>query len=244
MTEKIGANENQIEKQAKMKDYYNNTPYYDNLLETFSNLKSPFQLYRVRKILEIYSPRKDERVLDLGCGWGTFTFSLAPNVKEIIGLDYSDKSISICNNLKKNYDDANISFIQKDSYATGLDDSSIDTIVCADLVEHLYPDVFLKTLDEAGRVLKPGGKFIIWTPYKGHFLEKLRNYNIIVKHDPSHVDFKSMENLKKSLEERNFKVLKYYYAESHIPILRTVEILTLAFLPFMRRRIAILAEKQ
>jgi len=58
-----------------------------------------------------------------------------------------------------------------------------------------------------------------------------------------HVDYKSMDRLLNSLYKRNFLIKKSEYGESHIPILNIIEKLCLRFLPIMRRRIEILAEK-
>jgi hypothetical protein len=92
-------------------------------------------------------------------------------------------------------------------------------------------------------LLKKGGKLVIWTPYQGHILEILRKYNIILKRDVTHVNFKPMEFILDELNKRHFTIKKSYYVESHIPLFRNLEKLLLRFLPIMRRRIAILAEK-
>jgi 2-polyprenyl-3-methyl-5-hydroxy-6-metoxy-1,4-benzoquinol methylase len=72
--------------------------YYDEHL-IFKSFQSVFQKYRVSKVLEIYKPNKSERVLDLGCGRGTFCFAVAPLCKEVIGIDFSRKRIELGNTL-------------------------------------------------------------------------------------------------------------------------------------------------
>ena len=111
-------------------------------------------------------------------------------------------------------------------------------------MEHLYPEISEKVLDECRKLLKKEGKLVIWTPNRGHILEILKNNNIILKRDVSHVDYKSMDNLLTSLHKRDFSVRKSYYAESHIPVFRILERLLIPVLPLLRRRIAILAEKR
>jgi 2-polyprenyl-3-methyl-5-hydroxy-6-metoxy-1,4-benzoquinol methylase len=233
----------QFEQQNKVKEFYNKSDYFSEVVTYTELLKSAFQKYRITKVKIIYSPNKEERVLDLGCALGTFCFALAPQCKEIIGLDYSRKAIDIANKLLKNSPYNNIKFICRDAQSTELESASFDVIICADLVEHLYPKVFEKVLDECQRLLKKGGKLVIWTPHRGHVLEILKNHDIILKRDVSHVDYKSMDYLLRNLRKRNFLIQKSYYAGSHIPILRILERLLLPVLPIMRRRIAILAKK-
>jgi len=232
-----------IEKQEEMRRWYDEGDYFDGKVDVFANLRSPFQRYRLAKVLQIYTPKKDERVLDLGCGWGTFTFALAPICKEIVGLDYSAKSIELCEKLATESGLDKIRFICADASNTGFPESSYDIVIAADLFEHLYPEVSAQTIREAYRILAPSGKFSIWTPYRGHIIEILKNRDIIFKHDPSHVDYKSMDWLIEQLTTAGFAIRKKYYVESHIPIFRTLERITLPFFSIMRRRIAILAEK-
>ena len=92
-------------------------------------------------------------------------------------------------------------------------------------------------------MLKKGGKLVIWTPHRGHILEILKNNNIFLRTIKEHFYYKSMDQLLESLRIRNFSIRKSYYAESHIPIFCNIEKVFMGILPIMRRRIAILAEK-
>ncbi len=231
---------------AKIIDY----SFYDEKIYTndscsakFSNLKHPFQRYRITNVLKLYTPNKKEKVLDFGCGWGTFCFALAPLCKHITGVDFSKGSIDFCQRELKKRKYGNVDFMCADVQKTGLNSASYDLIVTADLFEHLYPEQFQNALDEAQRLLKPKGKISIWIPSRGHFLEILKNHNIIMKKDEGHVNYKSMETVIGELKRRRFKILKSYYAESHLPVISKLEKWTLGFIPLMRRRIAILAEK-
>lgn len=230
-------------KNRKIEKEYYNIYFTDKQYSKFKDLNSYFQKYRIAKVMQIYTPNKNEKVLDLGCGWGTFCFALAPLCKEIIGIDYNEKGIDLCKKLSENFNFNNIKFVCTDAQNTGLESESFDVIICADLFEHLYPDTFENVMNECNRLLKKGGKFVIFTPHKGHILEILKNNNIIIKPIEGHVDYKSMDYLIKSLTKRNFFIKKSKYGESHIPIFNIFEKLSLGFLPIMRRRIEILAEK-
>ena len=222
--------------------------YYDEIYADslpFTNMNITFkasQKYRVQKVLQIYTPKHDDVMVDLGCGWGTFCIVFAPLCKEITGLDFSKKSIALCKRLIKNYGYKNVKFVWADAQHTGLKSGAYDAIVSADLFEHLYPQQSERVLDECRRLLRKGGKLIIWTPDPGHIFEILKNNNILLKKNAAHVDYKTMGRLISELTKRHFIIKKSYYTESHVPIFRTLE-RALMILPIMRRRIAILAEK-
>ena len=142
---------------------------------------APFQKYRVDKVLQIYEPGPEERVLDLGCGWGTFCWALGPRVAEIVGLDFSQKSIELCEDRLARSAIDGVSFLCADARDTGLEAESFDLVIGADLVEHLYPEDSEAVVAEAFRVLKKGGRLSLWTPHRGHFLEMLKARNILLQ---------------------------------------------------------------
>jgi ubiquinone/menaquinone biosynthesis C-methylase UbiE len=233
-------------KQEKIKEYYDKGEYFDGAVryKTWQDLlKYRIQKYKIRKILKIYTPRKKDRVLDLGSALGNISFALSPLVNHATGLDYSKRAVAFAKRLLSASPFRNINFVQASAEKTRLPSGSFDVIFSADLFEHLYPDICRKTLDECFRLLKKGGKLIIWTPNRGHILEILKNNNIILKKDISHVDYKSKKILVSDLTQRGYKILKAYYETSHIPFFNILEKIFIPFLPFMRRRIAILAEK-
>ncbi len=96
---------------------------------------------------------------------------------------------------------------------------------------------------EAFRILRPGGHFSTWTPHRGHVLEAMKNRNLILKRDITHVDYKSMSKMKSLLSDAGFTIERAYYAESHVPGLRIAERLLQSVVPFLRRRIAVLGRK-
>ncbi len=223
------------------KEFYDSSDYFDGA--HLVDHDSAFQRYRVKKVLEIHQPGPADRVVDLGCGWGTFTFALADRVGSVVGIDFSARSIEICRTLLADRDLSNVTFMEADAGATGLEADAYDVIIAADLFEHLYPDDSERVAREAYRLLTPGGRFVTWTPHRGHVLEALKARDIVLKRDVSHVDYKSMEDMTSLLGTAGFDIERAYYAESHVPVLRTAERWLQPVVPWLRRRVAVLGRK-
>jgi ubiquinone/menaquinone biosynthesis C-methylase UbiE len=225
------------------REFYDRSDYFEGGTEHLQDLDSPFQRYRIDKVLQIYEPGPEERVLDLGCGWGTFCWALGPRVAEMVGVDFSQKSIDLCEERLAHTAIEGVSFLCADARDTGLEAESFDLVIGADLVEHLYPEDSQAVIAEAFRVLKSGGRLSLWTPHRGHFLEMLKARNIILRRDVSHVDYKSMERLKTMVASEGFGLERAYYAESHLTGLRSIEKMFQRWVPALRRRVALLARK-
>jgi len=225
------------------RSFYEET-YYANVDILDKALKQRLHYYKIKKVFELYTPSKTDVAIDLGSAWGAFSYELARLCKTTIGIDFSEKAAKFSTRHMKELGIPNLAFMCADVQNTGIKDCSVDVIISADLFEHLYRDQSLRTLDDCRRILRPGGKLVIWTPHRGHILEKMKNNNIILKRDQSHVDYKSMNFLVEELRNRDFTILMNYYTESHLPIWNIVEKIGLKFIPLLRRRIAVLAEKR
>lgn len=223
------------------KEFYDSTGYFEG--GKLIDHESSFQRYRIEKVLDIHHPAPDDDVVDLGCGWGTFTFALAGRVRSVVGVDFSERSIELCATELRERSTANVRLVCADAGDTGLRGAAFDVAIAADLFEHLYPDDAARVAREAFRLLRPGGRFVTWTPHRGHVLEGLKAWNIILERDVSHVDYKSMETMTELLQDAGFGIERAYYTESHVPGLRSLERALQPFVPWLRRRIAVLGQK-
>jgi cyclopropane fatty-acyl-phospholipid synthase-like methyltransferase len=226
------------------KEHYDSSDYFEGeRARHLADPDSPFQRYRIEKVTELAAPRATDRVVDLGCGWGTFELALADRVAEVVGVDFSERAIDFCQRRLAADPRPNVSFVQADAGATGLASGAYDLVIAADLFEHLYPADATRVAAEAHRLLVPRGRFAVWTPHRGHVLEVLKNRNIVLRRDVTHVDYKSMEETKRLLSEAGFTIERAYFAESHVPGLSVVERLLQPIVPPLRRRIAVLGRK-
>lgn len=96
-------------------------------------------------------------VLELGCGNGKLTVSIAPNSKHITATDISQEMLQVAKARLTTFD--NITVQQADCYATDYDDNSFDTLFMANLIHGIAKPE--QALNEALRLLKPNGSLII-----------------------------------------------------------------------------------
>ena len=105
------------------------------------------------------------RLLDVGCGTAELSENLFNRGFNVIALDLGFDSIKRAF-LKLRKKNLNFSFIQGDIYRLPYEDSSFDAVVASEILEHLEkPQDALK---EVARIVRPGGYFIVSTPYCEH----------------------------------------------------------------------------
>ena len=99
-----------------------------------------------------------EDVVEIGCGYGTFTI---PSAKRISGnlyaFDIEKEMLDIVSQKLRNEPVRNIILEHRDiiMQTTGLADNSIDYVMLFNILHHESPSDFM---DEANRILKPNGK--------------------------------------------------------------------------------------
>ena len=108
-----------------------------------------------RECFQAYVPEKGA-VLELGCGWGEFINQVKAARK--FGMDLNPASRARL--------ERGIEFLHQDcSQPWPLEDSTLDTIFTSNFFEHLPDKASLgRTLREALRCLKPGGRLICLGP--------------------------------------------------------------------------------
>ena len=101
----------------------------------------------------------DGIVLDLGCGRGEWLELLTEQGYACRGVDLNN--VMLEDSLARGFDVVEADAVE---YLRGLADDSLAAITSMHLVEHLPYNVLIRLLDEAIRVLRPGGVLILETP--------------------------------------------------------------------------------
>ena len=147
---------------------------------------------RTRALLSMLDgivPRRDSRILDVGCGAGNMFHHLA-RYGAVVGLENNPKPIAIAQ--QRGYD-------VRPGQAEDMPfaDGSFELIAALDVIEHCADDD--RVLDECRRVCVPGGLLVITTP--AH--QWLWSHNDEVNH---HFRRYSGEELRAKLERAGFRV--------------------------------------
>jgi ubiquinone/menaquinone biosynthesis C-methylase UbiE len=106
-----------------------------------------------------FAGRRNDRVLDLGCGAGHLAFAIAPQVAAVVAYDLSRDMLGVVAASAAGRGMANIETRQGAAEALPFGDASFDA-VCTRFSAHHWADV-PKALAEVRRVLKPGGPLIV-----------------------------------------------------------------------------------
>ena len=105
---------------------------------------------RLRAVLESLGPLEGRRILDLGCGKGRFAAHLAREGARVIGIDLSAAMLASAKGLDR---------IRASAKSLPFADGTFDAVVAIEVLEHVGE--VGPILDEARRVLKPGGRLAI-----------------------------------------------------------------------------------
>ncbi len=109
--------------------------------------------------LELAAPRPGERVLDLASGTGVAAFLAGERVGvdgEVVGTDLSEKMVEAARRGAEGRGVANVRFERSDAEDLGYPDASFDVVLC--VLGLMYPADPQRAIDEAYRVLQPGGR--------------------------------------------------------------------------------------
>ncbi|MDD5589694.1 MAG: class I SAM-dependent methyltransferase [Candidatus Portnoybacteria bacterium] len=105
---------------------------------------------------------KDKIVLDVACGTGYGSAMIKEaGAKKVFGVDHSAEAIS---HARENYAKEGVEFICGSAARLDFGDNYFDMVVSFETIEHLDASTRDAYLSEIGRVLEPGGIFIISTP--------------------------------------------------------------------------------
>ncbi|MBC8147823.1 MAG: methyltransferase domain-containing protein [Bacteroidetes bacterium] len=125
----------------------------------------------VEKVRKFSSDLNDIKILDLGCGEGSWSVYWAAEGASVTALDISEENINITKLAAKRNGLENIDAIVGDCTDTNLKSDSFDVIVGMAVIHHLTVEQEKRLYPELLRLLKPGGLSI--------FLEPIQNSKVL-----------------------------------------------------------------
>lgn len=128
-----------------------NAGRFTGFADVYDQARPAMPFYPVR-IIHDYLGRKPHTVVDLGSGTGLSSLVWKGQCKELVGIEPSDDMLAVA----RMKETEGISFRKGFSGATGLENTSVDAVVCSQSFHWMEPE---STLAEVNRILKPGGIF-------------------------------------------------------------------------------------
>ena len=186
------------------KEWFNKqAPVYD---DTNTILYSKYGKISCENIFEFLKDKEYTKLLDIGCGTGYLIDMLAKvHDAEYTGVDLSPEMIKQANNKKIK----NAKFVEGRSDEIPFDDNTFDIITCSQSFHH-YPDTD-KAMQEAKRVLKPGGLYILSDTGVGPFkMFGVKVDDFIYRHfsNTGDCNVSYMEKTKKDMKRNGFMIIK------------------------------------
>jgi len=137
------------------------------------------------------------KVLDMGCGYGTTTAQISKLNYNCVGIDYVE---SVINSAKNRF--PNCDFQVADAEDLPFENNMFDVVILRDALHHFYCEAnFEKVKSEILRVSKPNSRIIIFDPNVSFLLKTMRK---ISAHDDEECDYETANDIIKGL---NFKII-------------------------------------
>jgi 2-polyprenyl-3-methyl-5-hydroxy-6-metoxy-1,4-benzoquinol methylase len=108
--------------------------------------------------LSRHAGRNDTAALDFGCGIGMLIPSLAPGLKTLYACD---EQLSPAQATARRFGASNVVYVHPDELASQIEDSSLDAVIAADVLEHVddletVVQVFRRKLRDKGLLIVSG----------------------------------------------------------------------------------------
>ncbi len=151
--------------------------HFDEVAEVYdeslpAHVTAHYLAKRTRFVLELFPP--PARLLDVGCGTGALAAELAARGYEATGLDPSEGMLRVLGERAPR-----VSAVRASATAMPFDDGEFDLSVSIATMHHIAdPDSVRRALAEMVRVVRPGGKVIVWdhnprNPYWPYLMKRV-----------------------------------------------------------------------
>lgn len=139
---------------------------YDGTADNWSRQQpSSLSDYTARpRVLELCEPVAGKQVLDLGCGEGYCSRTLARRGAQVQGLDVSERMIALAREAEQ-AEALGIRYDVADAASVDLDRERFDIVVAVFLFNYLTTAQMRRTMVSVHRALRRGGHFVFAVPH-------------------------------------------------------------------------------
>jgi SAM-dependent methyltransferase len=171
--------------------------YYENL---WDRLPDELDLpdFELRSRFVLGEARGADRVLDLGCGDGSFTAALAPNVAEVVGAEVAEAAVR---RARRRHPALAFELVPLDG-PLPFADGAFDLVWSTEVIEHVADTA--RWLSEVRRVLAPAGRLLLTTPNHGRLRLALGGIERYSEPLGDHLHLYSRRSLERVLAEFGF----------------------------------------
>jgi ArsR family transcriptional regulator len=150
--------------QSRRKD--NLRSYFDELAGRFGRDYVPGRSWKAlsEMLLRLLPPLE---IADLGAGEGTLSLLLAQRAKRVIAVDNSEKMVEYGRCLSQRNEVQNLDYRLGDLEELPIEDNEVDLVLMHQTLHHSMQPV--KAIEEAHRILRPGGRIVILDLLKHEF---------------------------------------------------------------------------
>jgi len=167
------------------------------------------------KAIELCKIKNHKTVLDLGCGYGLWSYELLRNNRNVFGIDIDRHSVTYANHLKtKEKGHSNIHFINGSGEILPFKDGVFDSVIAISVLQYVNRDKLFK---EVTRILKKNGLFIsILNHGFGYYLYRFLQINRSLRHVLNGAFTLSRQIICKNINYSNKSVEELYLTRSEI----------------------------
>lgn len=113
-------------------------------------------------LIQKYAPLDDRRILDVGCGIGTYVRKFRNFSEHVVGIDVDEERVAEGAKSLPH-------LLVAEAEVLPFPDSSFDVVLLNEVIEHVRDDA--QTIRDVLRILRPGGRLIIYAPNRLYFFE-------------------------------------------------------------------------
>lgn len=136
--------------------------YFLTCNDGFEEFRQGYNLsYMKKKELSLLDIHPGVKLLDIGFGRGEMLYHCEKLGASVYGIDFSDEARLIAKEVVTHSPQASI--VQADCAGLPFKDGFFNRVLVSDLIEHVSFEKGIKVMQEAYRVLAPGGFFLLHT---------------------------------------------------------------------------------